>query len=161
MKAYLSQKAVLCGLMFLGFAAGFLWFGQGYRLGTASRMGPGYFPMALACLLAAIGAISLIRAYFVRTGPIAPIAWRPLALVTLAIASFAVLLKPAGLAVALPALVAISAGASEDSRYGFKEAVLLMGLFAFCALVFAGGLGIPMPIFGSGFDGILPDWMRI
>ena len=41
-------KDILSGLIFVGFGAAFGYAASGYPLGTAFRMGPGYFPLVLA-----------------------------------------------------------------------------------------------------------------
>ena len=44
--------------------------GRDYGMGTALRMGPAYFPSLLGALLLLVGAISVIRSFFVRRTPI-------------------------------------------------------------------------------------------
>lgn len=156
-----AQKDLVAGLLYLGLAAGFLWFGQNYRFGTASRMGPGYFPIVLSWILAAFGAISILRSFFSEGLPVGDIAWKKLAIVTLGVVVFALLIDRAGLIFALPAMVIISALASEQSRLDMTSILILVGLTAFCIAVFVKGLGVPMPIFGPWFDGLVPaSWQR-
>lgn len=156
-----AEKDFWAGLLYVGLATGFLWFGREYRVGTASRMGPGYFPQVLGWLFFAIGAASIGRSLFVDGGRIGGIAFKPLAIVSVAIAAFALLLQPAGLIFALPILVALSAMASSQTVYDLKSLLILILLTAFCILVFVKGLGVPMPILGSWFDGLVPSfWQR-
>jgi hypothetical protein len=56
------------------------------------------------------------------------------------------------LAIALPALVVISAYASVHFRWGASLA-LAAGLTVFCILVFLKGLGVPLPVLGWWFGG--------
>jgi hypothetical protein len=49
-------KDIVSGLIFIGFGAAFGYAASGYQLGTAFRMGPGYFPLVLAGFLAVLGA---------------------------------------------------------------------------------------------------------
>ena len=50
-----APKDFWSGIMFLAFAAVALLAARGYSLGTAGRMGPGYFPMLLGGVLGVLG----------------------------------------------------------------------------------------------------------
>ncbi len=156
-----AERDFVAGLIYLAIAAAFLWFGQNYRMGTAARMGPGYFPIVLGWMLAGFGLISLVRSFLADGGPIGGIAWRKLLIISVATVLFGFLIGKAGLIFALPSLVIISALASEQSRFDVKALLALAALTTFCILVFVKGLGVPMPIFGSWFDGLVPPtWQR-
>jgi Tripartite tricarboxylate transporter TctB family len=125
--------------------------GRDYRLGSAAAMGPAYFPTMLGGLLVLVGLIAVVRS-FSRVGePVGTLALRPLALVSLACISFAALLTPVGLIGALLALCLISAAASK--KFGFEPIAVLgmVGLIAFCALVFVRTFHVPMPLLGTWF----------
>lgn len=123
-----------------------------YGLGTAFRMGPGYFPTALGALLVLIGLVSLGRA-FVRAGtPLPPMRFKGLIAVTAATIAFGVLVRGVGLVVALPVLVVASAAASARFRWG-PALALASGLTVFCVVVFLKGLGVPLPILGPWLGG--------
>jgi hypothetical protein len=116
-------------------------------------MGPGYFPTALGSILALFGMVSIGRS-FIRPGEaIAALAWRPLVLVLGATLLFGLLLDRLGLLVALPCLIVVSALASRYSRLDATSVVAMIGLVAFCALVFVKGLGVPMPLIGTWLGG--------
>jgi hypothetical protein len=55
--------------------------------------------------------------------------------------------------IALPCLIVVGALASRQSRLDFKSAAALIGVVAFCVLVFVKGLGVPMPLLGSWLVG--------
>jgi putative tricarboxylic transport membrane protein len=123
-----------------------------YGLGTALRMGPGYFPTALGGLLIVIGLASLARAA-VRSGePLPPMRIKGLLAVTAATVGFGALVRGAGLVVALPVLVVVSAAASARFRWG-PALALAAGLTLFCAAVFLKGLGVPLPLRGPWLGG--------
>ena len=124
-----------------------------YPMGTGSRMGPGYFPIILGLLLLAFGLASLVRSFLRDGAPVGAIAWKPLALVTLATALFGLLLPMLGLVPALLALLLLSASASSRFRFERRAAAGLVLLIAFCALVFVTALGVPLPLRGSWFGG--------
>ena len=156
-----AEKDFWAGVLYVALAAAFLWFGRDYKMGAASRMGPGYFPLTLSWVLGAFGAISIVRSFISDGGPLGGIAWKKLFIVTAAVLAFGILIGKAGLIFALPALVIISSFASADSQYDLKALAILFGLTLFCIIVFVKGLGVPMPIFGSWFDGIVPpSWQR-
>ncbi len=156
-----SWKDLWSGVLYVALAAGFLWFGRDFRMGTASRMGPGYFPLVLAWVLLGFGVLSVVRSFLVEGEGIGGMAPKPLAIITAAVVLFGLLLTPLGLVVAMPVLIVVSAMASSQSVYDVKGALIVIGLTLFCILVFVKGLGVPMPIFGSWFDGLVPaTWQR-
>lgn len=157
-----GPKDVWAGLIYIAFGGAMFWAAMSYRLGTAGRMGPGYFPRVLALILVAIGVISLVRGFIVRGEAMGELAWKPLAMISLSAALFGLLLERAGLMVALAALVLVSASASKEFRWDPKALVGLIGLIAFCVLAFVKGLGVPMPILGSWFEplAVMAPWLR-
>ena len=141
------------GAIYLALAIVAIWIGRNYQLGTSERMGPGYFPTALGSILALFGVVSIGRS-FIRPGEaIAALAWRPLVLVLGATVLFGLLLDRLGLLIALPCLIVVSARASRYSRLDATSIVAMIGLVAFCALVFVKGLGVPMPLIGTWLGG--------
>jgi putative tricarboxylic transport membrane protein len=123
-----------------------------YGLGTAFRMGPGYFPTALGGLLVVIGLVSLMRAAVRAGDPLPPTRIKGLLAVTAAALAFGLLVRRTGLVVALPLLVLVSAAASARFRWG-PALALAAGLTLFCTVVFLKGLGVPLPILGRWFGG--------
>jgi Zn-dependent protease len=141
------------GTIYLALAVAVLWIGRAYPLGSSARMGPGYFPIALGLLLAVFGAASVARS-FVRAGePITPFAWRPLLLVLGSVVAFGLLVHGLGALIALPILILIAAMASRYSRPDATSVAALIGMTAFCVLVFIKGLGMPMPLIGAWLGG--------
>lgn len=149
-----AEKDFYAGLLYVLLAAAFLWFGRDYKMGVASRMGPGYFPLTLGCVLGGLGVISIARSFLADGMRAGGFAWRPFFSIIFAVLAFATLLQPAGLILALPALVTIAALGSRETLYDLRSLFLLLGLVGFCIAVFVKGLGVPMPIIGSWFDGL-------
>ena len=56
-----APKDFWAGVMFCGFAAIGILAARGYSLGSAGKMGPGYFPLLLGIVLAAMGVILIAR----------------------------------------------------------------------------------------------------
>jgi hypothetical protein len=147
-----NPKDFWTGLLYILFGSSAILIARDYGMGTGGRMGPAYFPTTLGGLLIVIGAISVIRSFIVHGAPIGTFAFKGLALVSVSVLIFGILVRGAGLAVALPILVIISAYASKRFRWG-PTLLIAAGLTIFCSLVFIRGLGIPLPIMGPWFGG--------
>jgi len=92
------------------------------------------------------------RAFLQSGTQVGGFALKKLALITLAVGVFGLIVKGTGLIIALPVLVILSAFASNEFRWGPSFA-LAAGLTLFCVFVFIMGLGVPLPILGSWFGG--------
>jgi hypothetical protein len=149
-----NQKDLGAGILYLAFGAVGYFIALDYGFGQASRMGPGYFPSVLSALLMLFGAAAIVRS-FISKHPeeVGAFAWKPLAFVCGSTVLFGLLLVPAGLIVALVALSLVSAAGSHFFKFEWKAVAALVVLVAFCALVFAKGLGVPMPLIGTWFGG--------
>jgi len=147
-----SQKDFWTGCLYLGFGAAAYWIARDYPVGSASRMGAGYFPSLLSGLLMLIGVLSLLRSLVRRGAPLNGFAWRKAGIIFAATFSFAFLLERAGLLIALAVLILGSASASVKFRLEWRAILAAIGLIVFCALVFVKGLSLPMPLFGSWFE---------
>ena len=147
-----NPKDFWTGLLYIFFGASAIIIARDYNMGTAVRMGPAFFPTILGAVLAVIGAIAVIRSFIAPGTPIGGFSFKGLVLVTLSVVIFGFLVRGAGLVVALPLLVIISAYASTRFRWR-TTLIMAAGLTIFCALVFVKGLGIPLPIIGPWFGG--------
>jgi hypothetical protein len=127
---------------------------RNYALGSAARMGPGYFPTAVALLLTAVGVAIVVRSFFRQGELIDRFAWKPMLLVLGSIVAFGILINRAGLVLAAVVLVLGCAAASERFRIGWLPVLGMAALIAFCVMVFVIGMGIPMPLIGPWFSGI-------
>ena len=112
-------------------------------IGTASAMGPGYVPRGLAVLIMIYGLALAIRAMFSGHQRFPEIAFRPLLLISAAVALFAIVLPLVGLAVTAAAVVICAGFASYDVRLR-ENVVLAIVLAAFAVLLFVKALGLPM-----------------
>ena len=154
-----APKELWSGLIYLALAAVFLWFGRDYKIGTGARMGPGFFPFYLSLCLLVLGLIATVRAFVIDGAAIERLAWKPLVLILSSCVAFGLLIKGAGLVVALIVLCLLSAAASAYFRITAQALAGLLLLVMFCTLVFVKGLGVPMPIVGPWFGGNLPAWL--
>ncbi len=149
-----SPKDFCAGLIYLAIGLCAIYIGRELPMGTALKMGPAYFPAVLGWLLSFIGLISLIRSFLQQGEPIPAFAWKPLLLITGATVVFGLLVRNAGLLIALPLFIIMTAFASSKFRWG-PTLVLATVATALCALVFVKGLGVPLPLIGRWFSGWL------
>ncbi|MBS7538629.1 tripartite tricarboxylate transporter TctB family protein [Ancylobacter lacus] len=151
-----NPKDVITGGLLLALASMFAYLSLDLPMGSAVRMGPGYFPLMLAGLLALLGLLVLIGGLrFEDAGEplsLAAIPWRALGLVTLAVVVFGLGIRPLGLGAAMGLSVFLSALASR--RFRLPTALLLTALMvAFAWLVFIKALGLPLPMRGPWLGG--------
>jgi hypothetical protein len=140
-----NMKDFLAGLMFIAFGAAATALAQNYNMGTAARMGPGYFPTVLGGVLAVLGVIILMESFVVDGEGPKNISFRPLILVLLSTVIFGVLLRPLGLVLALFALIAVSALGGHEFKW--KEVLVLFAILASGSVaVFVYGLQLQFPL---------------
>jgi uncharacterized membrane protein len=140
------NKDFLAGLLFMFLGSFAVAVAGDYPMGSADRMGPGYFPTVLGAILFLFGVYILVRGLRSADSGSAEWAWRPLALISLSIVLFGALVDRAGVIPALAAMFFTAAAAGREFR--LKEVLLLTVLMsAFSALVFLYGLRLPYPLF--------------
>jgi hypothetical protein len=140
-----NNRDFLAGLLFVVLGALAVALARDYPLGSAMRMGPGYFPTVLGGILFLFGAWVMLRG--VRSGEKVKGEWglRPLALIALSIVLFGFLLDRAGMVPAILVMFFVAAAAGREFR--FKEVLLLASLMtAFAVVVFSYGLKLPYPL---------------
>lgn len=137
-----NPRDFFAGLIFLlvGILAAI--FSRDYPMGSAVRMGPGYFPFLLGILLASLGAVISARSLALRGPGIEGVDLRALFLVLGAVAAFAATIESAGIVIAATLLLAVGAAASRESRYREVIALTLL-LVALTVGVFVYGLRLP------------------
>jgi hypothetical protein len=158
-----SQPDFYSGLMFLGTGTAFAWGSTNYSIGSAARMGPGYFPFMLGILMAIIGLVITFKALGTDSRldeKIGSWAWRPLFYIIAANILFGVLLAgvrsinlPAfGMIFAIYALTFIASMAQADwkfTRTFILATVLAVGSY----LVFVLALALQFPVWPEFITG--------
>jgi hypothetical protein len=138
-------KDFFAGLLFVAFGAAAIVIGSNYPLGSAARMGPGYFPRALGMLLIALGAIIALRGLKLTGKPIAFGSLKPMAIVLGSIVLFGLLSPSIGLVLASIMLIVLSSAGSSEFRA--RDALVSGVVLAIGAvLVFIWGLGLQFSI---------------
>jgi hypothetical protein len=147
-----SPKDFWSGLMFVGFGVFFMvWALTHYQMGTAVRMGPGYFPTVLGGMLTVLGAIVMAGSLVAQGESVPQFHLRPLIFVSVAVVLYGYLMKPLGLVGSTAALVFVSAYGGHEFKW--KEVTLLFViLFVFSWLVFVKGLTLPFPLWPAAFE---------
>ena len=142
-----SQEDFWAGLMFVGFGLAAIIVAREYPMGSAMRMGPGYFPTWLGAIMMVIGAIITFMSTRIQGEGISGFAWRPM------IALFAAFLVY-GMAMEnnlgfIPSIALVIIISSLSIR-GFRPleliiltAVLVLGTTG----LFIWGLELPYPMF--------------
>ena len=152
--AVATRKDFWMGVIYVVIGVSAFVIARNYALGSAARMGPGYFPTAVALLLTVVGVAIVVRSFFRQGELIDRFAWKPMLLVLGSIVAFGILINRAGLVLAAVVLVLGCAAASERFRLGWLPVLGMAALIAFCVIVFIIGMGIPMPLIGPWFSGI-------
>lgn len=161
-----NRSDLAAGAVFIVMAAAFAWAALDVKLGTIIRMGPGYFPLVLAGLLAGLGALMLLRGMRGRSAPAVGtaaatasepepsmrVAWRPMLLVCGAALFFSLTLGGLGLPLTVFATIMIASSGSAQFRP--VEAALTAAAFAVVSwIVFAELLGLPFRLAGTWIGG--------
>ncbi len=146
-----SEKDFWSGIMFLVVGVVFAVGATNYSMGTGARPGPGYFPLILSVILAILGAVVLFKSLTIETeggDRIGQIAWRPLLVITLAIAIFGALLSRLGMVITIPILIIITSFAGDEFKWrGVLVASVVLTFFSW--LIFVAGLKLTIPLWPS------------
>lgn len=143
------RKDILAGIIFIGFSVLFAATALStLRLGTPTRMGPGFFPLILAGMLGLIGLVILVRG-IIRDGDlVSRVPWRGLVAIMATPIVFGLTIRGLGLVPSLFLTVVVASFASEQLK-PLKILVISASITAFCVAVFHYGLGVSIPLFGA------------
>jgi hypothetical protein len=145
-------KDFWAGILFISFGAAAVAIAINYPVGTAGRMGPGYFPRGLGYLLIGIGAILALRALRTKGEPLTFGSLKPLVIVLVSIALFGLLAPYFGMVVATIVLVIVSSAASHE--FHLKTALISSVLLAaFAVAAFGYGLNLQLPLWPAFLAG--------
>lgn len=139
-----NPKDFWAGILFIAFGLAAVIIARDYAMGTAGRMGPGYFPRGLGAILIILGLVLSVRALRLRGPKIQFGSFKPLLIVLGSVLVFGLAAPKLGLIVATILLIVISSAASHEFRW--KEAVissLILAAFTLAAFVY--GLKLQLP----------------
>lgn len=158
-----SQKDFYSGLLYTVIGAAFAYGATSYNVGSAARMGPGYFPLLLGSLLAIIGGIVIFKSLVVETPTgdrVGSWAWKPLSFIIAGNLLFGVLLGglpsikfPAmGLIVAIYGTTLVVSMAGD--KFKLKEVLILATVLSVLSyLAFIVLLKLQFPVWPSFIAG--------
>src|SRR5689334_1729306 len=140
-----NPKDFWAGALFIAVGIGTLVVGAKYTLGTAARMGPGYFPRILGILLIVLGGVLALRATRTSGPPVPRFHWRPTLIVLGSVVLFGAIVQVVGVALSTVILIVAASAASHEFRP--VESVIVGVLLAALAVgVFVIGLQLQLPI---------------
>jgi hypothetical protein len=139
------QKDFWAGVLYIAFGTVGIVIALDYPLGTANRMGPGYFPRGLGMLMILLGAILVLRSFKLRGAPLSFPSFKPILIVLGSVIVFGLAAPKGGLVVATILLIVLSSTASHEFRW--KEAIIAsVVMAAFVVAAFAWGLKLQLPV---------------
>jgi hypothetical protein len=142
-----SQREFTAGLIF--FSIGTIWLAGSlsYRVGTATAMGPGYFPLVVSLILTALGIGSVVRSVKIAEADVVePWPLVAIGLVLGAVVGFGLLLESAGLIAAAAVLILLSCWSRLRAR-PVETLLLTAALIALVSGIFVFGLGMPVDLY--------------
>ena len=142
-----NQRDFGAGIMYMVIGLFFTIVATQYPMGTAAKMGPGYFPFFLGIIMTLLGLFVLIRSLSAKAAieSIPKFNWRIIAQITGSVVLYGLLLPRMGFLVAVVVLVLVSASASKE--FTWKGSLINAGfLVAFTYSVFVMGLKLQFPL---------------
>jgi Tripartite tricarboxylate transporter TctB family len=142
-----NQKDFGAGLMYMVIGLFFTIMATQYPMGTAAKMGPGYFPFWLGIVMTALGLLILVKSLSAKAAieKIPPFNWKVIGLITGSVIAYGILLPTMGFIVAVFVLVFMSASASHEFHW---KGTLINATFliVFTYSVFVLGLKLQFPL---------------
>ena len=142
-----NKKDFGAGIMYMVFGLFFALNALNYKMGTAAKMGPGYFPFWLGALLTALGFFILLKSMSSKNTEesIGKWDWRIVIWISGSVALYGILLPTLGFLLSVIILVFISASASHE--FSWKGSALnALFLVTFTYLAFVQGLNLQFPL---------------
>lgn len=145
----IDRTDAAAGVLFILFGLFFGIQSLGLEIGTAFRMGPGYFPLVLAAVLVLFGGLILFNAIKAEkdSPPIGAIAWRGLLFLLPAPIFFGLTVRGLGFVPSI-FVTALIAGLASLKMRPANALLLAVAVTAFSTLVFSYALGLPFRRFG-------------
>ena len=139
-----SPQDLGAAIVFIVIGLAGLYLGKDLSFGTASQMGPGFFPTWLNFLIIVIGVGVGVKALAVDGPPIERFQVRPILFIVAAIVVFGFLIQAVGLALSA-ALMTIFAAYARRGVKVTETILLAAGLAVFSVILFIYALGQAVP----------------
>jgi hypothetical protein len=143
---------LLTGLIYIAVGAVATGVALTYRLGNASAMGPGYFPVGLGSILIGLGVLISVGSFLPSTiekaERVPVVRWdcRPSLLILGSVLAFALALPSLGVFISVMILVGLSSLANRPVRW-LPTAVSMVLLATASVIIFIWALGLPLAAF--------------
>ena len=148
-----ARKDLLAGAVFVGLGLAFAITANTYEVGSALRMGPGYFPLVLGSLLVLLGIAIAVKAFVAgEGGDLGPVPWKAMVLLVAALLFFGYTVQGLGLIPSMLVTVFLTAMAGRNARV-IPSAVVAASLTALSILIFVIALQLRLPYFGFWLQG--------
>ena len=138
-------KDFVAGLLFVAVGVAAIVIAANYPLGTAARMGPGYFPRILGILLIVLGGALALRALKLKGEALPPWHWKPVAIVLGSVVIFGAIVDKVGLALSTVILIVLASAASSEFL-PLESVISGVALAVLSISVFVIGLKLQLPI---------------
>ena len=142
-----NQRDFGAGIMYMVIGLFFTFIATQYQMGTAAKMGPGYFPFYLGVLMTLLGLLVFVKSFSAKVAieSIPKFNWRIIIQITGSVVLYGLLLPRMGFLVAVVVLVFVSASASKE--FTWKGTTINAAfLVAFTYSVFVLGLKLQFPL---------------
>jgi hypothetical protein len=136
---------LLTGLALIALGVFAIGYGWHYAVGSAARMGPGFYPRLVSLALIAVGAGLVVRSVVRKADELGTIELRPVALVLVGTVLFGLFIERTGLVVSAVMLIVLARLAGQEFRPG-EVFLLCLGLVLFAGAVFWYGFALPFPL---------------
>ena len=148
-----ARKDLTAGGIFVGFGVAFAITSSTYEVGSALRMGPGYFPLVLGGLLVVLGILIAVKGVVAgEGGELGPVPWKATALIVVALLFFGFTVRGLGLVPSLLGTVVLAGMAGHRARV-IPAVVIAASLTALSVLIFVIVLQLRLPYFGPWLQG--------
>ncbi|MEO7296606.1 MAG: tripartite tricarboxylate transporter TctB family protein [Candidatus Limnocylindria bacterium] len=143
-----ALKDIVAGGIFIALGLAFAFGALAYNIGTPLRMGPGYVPLVLGGLLAAIGVAVIVKGFIAGEGDeISAPDWRALILVSAALLFFGITVRGLGVVGALFGASLMAALARSQTSW-LQAIVIAAGITALSVVIFIFALQLRLPLVG-------------
>ncbi len=153
MKLHDARKDLAAGAVFVVFGLAFAITSSTYEIGTALRMGPGYYPLVLGSALVVLGILIAVKGFVAAdSDDIGPVPWKALVLLVAAFLFFGYTVRGLGIVPTLLVTIFLSALAGHRARV-IPAVVIAGSLTALSVLIFVIVLQLRLPYFGPWLQG--------
>ena len=143
-----SFPDVLAGGIFVLIGGAFVVGSLGYELGTPLRMGPGYFPLLVGAIVAALGLAIVLKGLIAgEVIAFGAIPWRAVAAIVLALLFFGFTVDGLGF-VPTSAVTALVTTLASSRVRPLRAVLIAIGLTVASTLIFVVGLQLRIPLWG-------------